>query len=161
MSEPPRPRGGLVGIPTMPDRAEEEVQRNLDVARRFASALDRDDFALAQALLSDDCVYHIREQTHTGAAAIIETYRAASEWAACAFDAIKYDSSIEALDDGRIAITFLDRLRHKGLAHKHRCRQIVTIDQAVRITRIEHEDLPGEPEAVQSFLDRVGITREG
>jgi len=47
----------------------------LDVARRFASALDQEDYDAARALLADDCVYTIRGKDLRGRDAIIEPYK--------------------------------------------------------------------------------------
>jgi len=45
------------------------------VARRFAVALDAEDYATAQALLADACVYLCRGQRYSGPAAIIAAYQ--------------------------------------------------------------------------------------
>ena len=128
-------------------------------ASDFAAALDADDFLRAQKHLARYCLYHFRGTVYEGPDAIIDTYRAASEWGRESFDAIDYESSVEPLDDGRIAVTFIDRLSHAGEQHTHTCRQILHFNPHGSIVRIEHEDLPGERDAVDAFMTRHGISR--
>jgi hypothetical protein len=135
------------------------VSDPLHIAAAFAQALDRDDYATATKLLAPACVYRFRDAVHEGRDAIIESYRTASAWARETFDEVAYASEIGALPDGRCAITFIDQLRHAGDAHEHRCRQIVRMNDAGLIEHIEHEDLPGQREAVDAFNRRHGIVR--
>jgi hypothetical protein len=129
------------------------------IAERFARALDHDDFETARSLLGNDCSYIIRDEQHAGPEAIIASYRAASAWAIANLDRIEYDSSVEALDDRRCAITFVDRITHRGESLEHRCRQVVTIDDDGLIHSIVRIDLPGERDAVEAFFTRVGLER--
>ena len=131
----------------------------LSIARRFAAALDHDDFDAAGALLGDNCLYVIRDETHRGSKAILDSYREASEWVHDALDGVEYESSVspDEDDDRRVAITFVDHLRQGDRRHTHTCVQVITCVDGL-ITRIEHVDLPGEREAVGAFLDEVGIS---
>ena len=133
-------------------------ERSLSIARRFAVALDNDDFDNATELLAVDCTYHIRDEIHRGAGEIIASYRQATEWAHETFDDIEYESEVEPLDGHRFVILFLDRLCHCGQSLDHRCRQILTIDDRAKIIDILHEDLPGESERVEVFFESVGIS---
>ena len=56
-------------------------------------------------------------------------------------------------------ITFLDHLAHHGHTLTHRCEQHLEFDEAGRICRILHVDLPGEREALAAFFKTLGITR--
>ena len=139
--------------PTMPEDPTQQVTRAL------ATALDADEFAAAAALLADDCRYESPRGPLTGPEPIIESYRAASQWAHEVFDRIEYDSTVTLEHPGRAVITYLDRLIVGPRTHEHRCRQIIEVDTAGRITRIEHQDIPGEPEAAETFLTTCGIKR--
>ena len=73
----------------------------------------------------------------------------------------EYGSRVESAGDGAFVIEYTDDIGHAGERLVHRCHQRITLDDAERIRRIEHVDLPGETEAVDAFLARVGIEREG
>ncbi len=135
---------------------------HLDTAIRFANALDAgDDGTIAGPMLAEDCIYKIRDEVYTGRGAILATYVKSDINARKKFDRIEYDSEIEPHDDGRYLIKYLDRLTHNDQVHEHRCEQVLSFDETGLICRIEHIDLPGESEALQSFLDRVGVTLDG
>lgn len=131
-----------------------------DTARRFAQALDREDYAAAMACLAPDCEYAIRGVVHRGPETIVASYRAAGEWGAGKLDGVRYESSVRAEPAGGATVTFVDHLEHRGARHTHRCEQRLGFDAAGRIRRIEHVDLPGEREALEGFFARVGIARD-
>ena len=62
------------------------------IARQFADALDRDDFASAEGLLASTCLYQARDGEFSGVAAVITSYREASVWAKGNLDLIEYAS---------------------------------------------------------------------
>lgn len=64
-----------------------------DVARRFAAALDAEDYAAAIELLADDCVYRSRSGPIVGLAAIVTSYRGIGDAARRQLDAIEYTSA--------------------------------------------------------------------
>jgi hypothetical protein len=125
------------------------TDEQLELARRFALALDDEDYDAARALLDDACEYTIRVDAHHGADSIIASYRAAGE-AARAFDEVAYDSEVREGPDGWTIIRFSDDLRHAGRSHRYQCEQWVRIAGA-RITRIDHRELPGERERLEAF----------
>ena len=130
------------------------------VAEQFAQALDREDYGIARRLLSEDCISQNRGAVFVGPAEIISSYRASSEQAAQKFDEIAYASSVDVAPEPRAAvITFEDRIRHRDQTLVHRCRQVVRLDTDGRISAIEHCDLPGERESLQSFLANVGLDK--
>jgi len=57
------------------------VRDTANIAARFASALDRDDYAAVATLLADDCEYLSPKGILRGPHKIITSYREASEWA--------------------------------------------------------------------------------
>ncbi len=132
---------------------------HLDTAIRFAQARDAgDDGTIAGPMLAEDCIYTIRDHVYTGRDAIMATYVNSDRNAQKKFDRVEYESEVRPSDDGRYVIQYLDRLTHNGQVHEHRCQQILSFDETGVICRIEHVDLPGESEALESFLDRVGLT---
>jgi hypothetical protein len=129
------------------------------VATALALALDADDFDAARPLLDPGCVYEIGETTLTGPDAILASYAGNSVWAKKVLDGLEYESRVVATEGDTATVEFLDRLRHRGEVHEHRCRQEFSVGREGRIVRIRHRDLPGEPEALRAFFGRVGIER--
>jgi RimJ/RimL family protein N-acetyltransferase len=119
----------------------------LERARAFAAALDEDDFERARPFVSPHCVYDVRGETLRGADAILASYAAATRSARSRFDDVRYESAVEPGP----RIRYTDILRQAGREHRHHCAQSLTFEAGL-ITRIVHEDLPGEREALQRFL---------
>ncbi|MEM8532214.1 MAG: nuclear transport factor 2 family protein [Chloroflexota bacterium] len=133
----------------------------MKVVEQFAAALDNEDYEAAYTLLSPTCTYEISERVLRGSDSIIASYRANGEWVAANIDSVTYRSSIEEdIDGDRFLVRFEDQLTHKGKQLTHACQQIMQLDASGKINRIEHRDLPGEPEALKAFFQEVGIKRE-
>ena len=130
----------------------------LAIARRFASALDRCDFAEAAGCLSADCRYQTGRATLTGPVAIIASYRESAEWGSHNLDRVIYESEVSQDGDG-FRVLYIDRITHRGRTHEYRCCQRLTFNKAGRITRIVHEELPGEREKLDAFFAESGVQR--
>ena len=128
-------------------------------AQRFADVLDDRQYDSLSEVLAADCEYVFRDNVVSRVAGIIETYRENTEWGFDIFDAIEFESSVTAETPDTVAVTFVDRLYFQDASHEHRCRQVLTIDEAGRITRIVHVDLDGESEALEAFFVACGIER--
>ena len=132
----------------------------LRIAKQFAQSLDNEDYLAAQQLLGPQCSYDMRGSVLTEPSSIIESYKASGEWAARELDSIEYESTVERIVNGEAVIAFIDRVQHQGKELVHRCQQIIRLDDTGLIVHIQHEDLPGELAALQTFLRRVGVARE-
>ena len=131
---------------------------NLTKAQQFGTALDEDDFGEAKKLLSENCTYDIGGEILEGPSAIVGSYEKNMLEGRAKLDELVWGKSrVESLEDGRVAVYFTDYLKHKGLAHIHRCRQFLTFDEAGKIVHIEHGNLPGEPERLKTFYQSVGL----
>lgn len=139
-------------------QAPEAAMAALHAARRFAEALDRDDFESAAGLLSAHCVYEARAGRFTGASAVVGSYREASDWVKCHLESVSYTSHVEAMDGAQAAVLFVDHIGHLGRSHTYRCRQILTIGPNGLIDKIQHMELPGEREALSGFLASVSLS---
>ena len=124
----------------------------------FATALDRCDYPTAAALLAEDVEYVTGRQTLRGLAAIIASYREHDEWARRHLQSVRYESYVR-VDGDRVVITFIDHLTHDGATHTYECEQLVWIDQRGLVARILHREVPGQRDAVEVFLDRMGVRR--
>ena len=134
------------------------MEGSLDTARRFARALDAEDYDTAAACLSSTCEYTIRDWIARGRSAIIASYGEAGGWAASTLESARYENDVRS-EPGAVVITFFDHLAHRGNTLTHRCEQRLEFDEAGQICRIVHIDLAGEREALETFLDNLGITR--
>jgi hypothetical protein len=86
-----------------------------------------------------------------GPEAILASYQAATLAAHERFDVVEYDSHIGALDADTVTVCYADHLTLAGQRHTHRCQQRLWLDELGRIWRVEHEDLPGERQALADF----------
>ena len=142
----------------IPGAAAESVA--LETARTLAAALDAEDYLTARRALDSACVYEVGDEVHEGPDAILASYAASAAWVRRTFDDVRYESLAEPLPDGRVSVLYTDYLvLAGGRMHRHRCRQTLTIASDGHVTRIEHQDLPGEREALEAFFDAAGIER--
>ena len=130
-----------------------------ELARRFAESLDGEDYEAARRCLSPRAEYVISGDVHSGPDAILASYRASGDWAARAIDRIAYESRVNATGPRTAVISFTDRIEHAGEKLVHRCEQRLEFDDDGAIRRITHVDLPGEPEALAAYFQRVGLSR--
>ena len=135
------------------------IEKNImEVARRFARALDRDDYETVRSMLAADCCYVARDETLFGRDAITASYRENSRLARALFDQVEYSSSVTESADGRDAgILFSDHLRHRGGEHIYKCLQIIGLNSDGLIRSIHHQELPGQRENLLQFCALNGI----
>jgi len=130
------------------------------IAAAMARALDADDLDAARALLADDCVYELRDDTLRGPEAVLASYRDASAMARRLFDEVRYESDIESVSGATARVTFTDYLLKAGHPwHRYRCMQAFTVGTGGRIVRIVHEEIPSEREALERYFRECGIER--
>lgn len=131
----------------------------VEAALRFAAALDAGDWKAAESCLARDCEYLFRGDATRGAEMIIGMYRTIGEWVDETFESVRYESSVEAEGPDRARIAFRDLLDHRGHHLDFRCDQVITVGAGETIVRIEHIDLPGEPEKVERFNRAWGVQK--
>jgi len=129
------------------------------VARRFATALDKEDYSTLAELLADECHYETASATLRGPDVIIASYREAGSWVRSHIQNVEYESNVRTDYEGEATVTFLDHFSHNGLKHTYVCEQVVSLDLNGRVCRIVHRELPGQRESADSFLRGLGITR--
>ena len=131
----------------------------LDAGRRFAAALDAEDYEAAAECLAADCAYHSRIGPLIGPSAIVASYQGIGDAARGQLDAIDYTSEVEAAGPREAVVEFLDKLQHAGRRHVYRCRQLIRVDERGLIVKLTHQELPGERERLEEFL--AGVVAEG
>jgi len=130
------------------------------VATSFAFALDSDNYEALADLLSADCEYVAKSAVFHGSAAIIASYRDASTWAKARIDSVTYESSVRVENNENALVTFVDHLEHSGSRHSYCCGQSIVMGPDGKICRIVHIEIPGQREAVDSFLLQIGVLRD-
>ena len=135
------------------------MDKNFEVTQAFVSALDRCDFVTARKFLAKDCRYETDGGELIGPEAIIDSYEHNAQWAARAIEHIDYESEITRQSDSVFDVLYTDRLSHRGHRHAYRCRQKLFLGPDGEIVRIAHEDIAGEPEALNRFFETLGIRR--
>jgi hypothetical protein len=129
----------------------------LTVAVGLARALDADDFEAARGYLAAGCEYTIGDDRLVGPDAILASYAENSRRAHAAFQTVRYRSEPGAADGRTVTMQYVDELEFAGEWHVHRCRQLLTIGPDGLVTRIVHEEIPGEHETLVAFVERHGI----
>ena len=60
---------------------------------------------------------------------------------------------------GKFIIEYTDDIRIKGEWHKHKCEQLLQFDLSGEIVEIEHKDLSGELESLDTFFKKYDFKR--
>jgi hypothetical protein len=128
-----------------------------DIARQFATGLDRNDFGTVEALLSPGCIYELSPGLLLGPRQIIESYQANDARAQPLFDHIGYQSEVIEVHGESALIKFVDQLEKGGLRYAHACLQRITVSPAGQIERIVQVDSPEEQIALREFFKAVGL----
>jgi hypothetical protein len=131
----------------------------VQIATRFAAALDAEDYEAAGRLLAADCAYDTGTQTLVGSAEILASYRAAGEFARQRLEAVAYSSSVTVISRDEALIHFRDHITCGGESHVYQCQQQVRLDAVGAIQAIRQLELPGERERLQAFFARHGLNR--
>ena len=126
-------------------------------AERFAKALDEDDFESAKAYLAQNCQYLVGKKDLHGPEAIIQSFREGSDKAKRVFDQVDYGSEILGIDGNRVTTQFTDLIQIKGQTLVYSSRQHSEFGEDGLIVRIVHEEIPGELEALEAVLKRLGV----
>ena len=132
----------------------------IEYVETLARALDADDYEMAASVLSDQVEYSIGEDVIHGPAAILASYREASEMAHRLFDSVSYGHVVNATDDPLFfRVSYSDELTVAGETLKHMAEQHVTVAADEGVVEIVNVDLPGEREKVDEFMARHGLSR--
>lgn len=126
-------------------------------ARLFAEALQMKDYKTAQRLLAPGCVYFQVARELKGPKAIVAGFEQSAGWGVDQFDSIKRESSVKPTEDGRALLTFFYKIRHMGKSLRIRSEQIIEVDEAGLIGRIEHVELASQANALFKFYFETGI----
>ncbi len=140
----------------MDDDASKAVERG----RRFAEAVQRQDWDAAARLLAPDCSYFQVVRDVRGPQAIVECFQRDRRWGADQFDSVEQERSAAPGPDGRVSITCLYHVRHKGHSLTIKSEHVIELDGAGLIGRIEQVELASQANALFRFYAKVGIIRK-
>jgi SnoaL-like domain len=129
----------------------------LAVARRFARALDRENYDAVEGLLAADCGYQGPVRALLGPEAIVSSYRDQAALARQLFDAVEYHSEIATTGADTACVSFSDHIVSGGRKHVYRCRQLLHFRTDGLIDCIEHEELPEERDRLFRFCAECGV----
>jgi len=126
-------------------------------AERFTKALDEDDFGSAKAYLARSCRYLTGKKDLRGPEAIIQSYREGSNKAKRIFDRVDYGSEILRVYGNSVIVQFTDLIQIKGQSLVYSSKQHLEFGEDGLIIRIVHEEIPGEREALEAVLKKLGV----
>ena len=127
-------------------------------AKAFARCLDEDRFEDLQRVLEQDCIYDLGDETLVGPKAIAKSYESNMVAARQKLDDVVWGKiKVLMLEAHHAELNVTDHIQHEGQKHVHYCRQLFWINEQHLVERIQHVDLPGEPEKLKAFYDRVGL----
>jgi len=132
-----------------------------NIAIKFGTSLDQDDYKTTRQLLSSDCEYIIGSEILIGPQAISDSYEQNMIEGKKKMDKLEWGKSrIEDITESEFFVHFTDYLTHKGESYTHRCKQKVTVNTDNKIIKIEHIDNAEEAEKLKAFYIKVGIVKE-
>ena len=128
-----------------------------DSAERFAKALDEDDFESAKTHLAQNCQYSVGEKDLRGPEQVIQSFREGSDKAKRIFDHVDFGSEVLRIDGKNVTVQFTDLIQIKGQTLVYSSKQHLEFGEDGLIVRIVHEEIPGELEALEAVLNRLGV----
>jgi hypothetical protein len=132
----------------------------MEIVHQFAEALDQDDYDTALRLLEPDATYQRDMDLIRGAPAIVDSFRAVSEWGRRNLDALEYYHEID--DEGSpLEISFIDILRSEGDALEIRHSVHLAIAKSGLIGQLLFVRPPGEKEILDEFFQRHQLQPPG
>ena len=134
------------------------MKKKIDIAVLFGRSLDHDEFDRTRDLLSSDCKYVIGDEVLTGPDAICSSYEQNMIAGRKKLDQLEWGkSSIEKINDAKFFVHFTDYLTHQGKSYTHQCKQLLTINDQLKITSIEHIHDQNEQDRLNTFYRKVGL----
>lgn len=130
----------------------------LDIAKKFGTFLDQDEYLNFKSILDENCVYEIGDEVLHGKEEIAGLYEKNMQEGKVKFDELLWgESRVEQVNATQFDIYFSDFLKHKGLSHNYKCKQRISLNSNNLVEKIIHMELPGEREALNRFYKQVGL----
>lgn len=128
------------------------------IAQQFGESLDRDDFGSFKVVLDAACIYKIGDQTLKGPSEISGLYEKNMQEGKLKFDELIWGASkVKEIDESTFEVYFSDILKHKGIVHNYRCKQIIKVNDRFLVAHIQHQELANEQEKLNKFYQKVGL----
>lgn len=130
----------------------------LAVAETFGTSLDEDNYSQFKDIIDENCEYEIGDKTLVGPDEISDLYERNMKEGHEKFDKLVWGKShIIPINDDEYEVHFSDHLTHKGLKHNYRCKQILNINDKLKVTKIIHCEIGDEKERLIAFYKEVGL----
>jgi hypothetical protein len=136
---------------------DNDPDKTVEQARRFAQAVQRQDWDGAARLLVPDCTYFQVVRDVRGPQAIVECFQRDRKWGADQFDSVEQDRSAAIGPDGRASIACLYHVRHKGYSLTIKSEHVIELDESGLIERIEQVELASQANALFRFYAKIGF----
>jgi hypothetical protein len=128
-----------------------------EIAAKYVKIMDSEDYEPAKQFLANDCCYKVGELFYMGPDAIIEIYRSHHDFAKSTFDSIIYKSEVSRISEAEFEVVYFDIITHGKKTHTYKCKQFFCFNTENKITKITHENIPGEYEQLKIFYKEVGV----
>lgn len=129
-----------------------------EIAERFGKYLDEDNFEEAKKLLAANCEYKIGAEVIRGPELIMKSYEDNMVEGRNKLDELQWGKSwIEQQSEDSYIVNFTDYLKHKGVSHIHKCKQILRLNEVGSIIQIEHVNNQEEEATLKKFYEKVGL----
>jgi hypothetical protein len=88
---------------------------------------------------------------------IVNSYKEHTEYAHSTFDKVIYESSVQEINSSEFSVVYKDVISKNGKTHEYSCKQFITFNSENLISKIKHEEIPGEYERLKEFYHEIGI----
>jgi len=136
---------------------DSDPNKAVEQARRFAQAVQRQDWDAAARLLAPDCSCFQVVRDVRGPQAVVECFQRDRKWGDDQFDSVEQERSAAIGPDGRAVITCLYHVRHKGYSLTIKSEHVIELDENGLIERIEQVELASQANALFRFYAKVGF----
>jgi len=131
-----------------------------EIAIQFGKSLDNDEFSLTKTLLSKACEYSIGDAILIGPNDICSSYEDNMIEGRKKLDVLEWgQSSIESINDSEYYVHFTDYLTHKGKSYIHKCKQLLSVNDKLKIVSIKHVHDQEEQENLDNYYRTVGLKK--
>ncbi len=129
-----------------------------DIAIKFGHYLDEDRYEDVLPLLIDNCIYEIGDETYQDSKEIVNLYKTNMLEGKQKFDQLIWGKSkVVVLSKDQFEVHFTDYLQHNGVDHTYQCKQLLTVNDQLKINKIKHVEFPEARAAFEAFKKKVGL----
>ncbi len=130
----------------------------LACAQAFGNTLDQDDFEAFKKLIATSCTYKIGDRLLKGPDEIAGLYESNMKEGQQKFDFLEWGKSeVKKISENKFEVYFSDFLKHKGISHNYKCKQILTLNNEKKVINILHCEIDDQRDRLMAFYKKVGL----